>query len=84
MRRRSFYFPEMIDPVTPVERTALLVWLLANGRTMTAPQVATLLSIGNRRARSLLCELSRVVPIYRDDNGLWRTCNGKGPAASGL
>jgi hypothetical protein len=71
----------LMDPCTPGERAVLLGWLFALGKIMTARDVADLLGIKDRRARSLLNEASRIIPIYRDDDGLWRVCNGNACAA---
>lgn len=64
----------MLDPCTPGERAILLGWLFGRGKVVTAHEVAAILGIKDRRARSLLCEASRMIPIYRDDDGLWRVC----------
>lgn len=64
----------MLDPCTPTERTAALVYLLTIGRQMTAQDAAHIVGITDRSARDILNRISRVVPIYRDDDGKWTIC----------
>lgn len=64
----------MLDPCTPTERAILLGWLFGRGKVMTSYEVAALLGVQPRRARSLLNEASRMVPIFRDDDGRWKVC----------
>ena len=69
----------MLDPCTPGERAILLGWLFGRGKVMTAQEVAIMLGVKDRRARSLLNEASRMIPIYRDDDGKWRVCQDYEP-----
>ena len=73
-----------MDPDTPQERVGALVWRLATGQKMTTRQVADLLSLKKRRARSLMLELSRVLPIFRDDDGFWKRCPVSEGSGNGL
>lgn len=69
----------MPDPCTPIERTAVLVWLLCLGQSITAQEAAGIIGLSVHRCQVLLNELSRVLPIYRDDDHRWRYC-GESPS----
>lgn len=62
-----------ISETTPQERAADLIYrmLVANFRP-TAQEVAQLYGIGERAAQYTLSNLSRSLPLYRDDDtGRW-------------
>ncbi len=50
---------------------AAVSWLMA-GQALTAAQAARRLGIGPRGARRMFLTLSGALPIYCDDDGLWR------------
>lgn len=64
----------MLDPCTPTERVAVVVYLLTIGRRMTALEAARIVGVNDRSARDMLNRISRMVPIYRDDDGKWTIC----------
>jgi len=57
---------------TPTERAAQVTYWLANGKRLTTADVAESLQINQRTAQRLVVSVSRVLPIYRDDEGFWR------------
>ncbi len=63
----------MIDATTPTERIGLAAYLLAQGHTTTARQLAGDLAITEHGARKMLEKLSRVLPLV-NDGGVWRIC----------
>lgn len=62
-----------MNPETPSERVALVVWWLAHGEGLTTKQVALLTGLQMRSARELLYSISRVLPIYQDGS-IWQVC----------
>jgi len=68
------------EDLTPQERAALIAWRLARGEELTTRDVADCTGLTVRRARMLLNEISRVVPIHRVI-GYWQNAllseNGK-------
>lgn len=56
---------------TPEERAGLLVWYLAHGYAFKTQEAARLTGLTHRGALRLLSGLSRILPIYQDDFGLW-------------
>jgi len=63
-----------IDELTCTERVAKLVWWLAQGDGVRTIDAATLASCTRQHAWRMLCAISRVVPIYQDDDGFWQVC----------
>lgn len=61
-------------PETPSERVAVVVWWLAHGEGLTTRQVATLTGLSRQKAWVMLCNLSRVLPIYQDEKFVWQVC----------
>jgi len=59
------------DRLTTTEAAALLVWHLSHGDVLTAQEAAQMLGLSRQGAWSLLCRISRVVPIYEND-GYWQ------------
>ena len=55
----------------PQEKAGRIAWLLARGARLTVRQVAELTGLRRRAATDLLNTLSRVLPIYRGDDGRW-------------
>lgn len=64
----------MIDPDTPLERVALVTWYLALGMGLTTKEVAQITKISRQGAWLMLCDMSRVIPIYQDEKHIWRRC----------
>jgi len=60
--------PEEPEDMVASERAAKLGWQLALGEVFTNRQAADFLGISVSWARRLLCQLSRVLPIYYDDS----------------
>lgn len=59
----------MSEGLTPSERTALLTWALVERRALTAAEAATIIGMSENRARRLLNQVSRVLPIYTERRG---------------
>lgn len=57
---------------TDTERIAIVVWHLAHGEGLKTRQVATLAKITTHGAYTLMCRVSRVLPIYQDERGTWQ------------
>jgi predicted DNA-binding transcriptional regulator YafY len=58
---------------TPTERAVLLIHWLHIGRELTTAEVADDLQISQRTAQRMFTAASRAgVPIYRDDDGVYR------------
>ena len=64
----------MSEPDTTTERVALVAWHLAHGDGMTTANVAELTKLTSEGARLLMLRISRVLPIYRDEYGVWQVC----------
>lgn len=60
------------EPETSLERQAVIVWYLAHGMALSTREAAILMGVSDQRARKLLCDLARVLPLYRDDDWVWR------------
>lgn len=52
------------------ERAALTLWLLLQGPMSTA-EVARRCGLTDRGALTMLCKISRVVPVYREAGRWW-------------
>lgn len=66
-----------MTPETPSERVALVVWWLAHGEGLTTRRVSEMTCLTWDGAAALLERVSRVLPIYRDDDGIWQVCGLK-------
>lgn len=66
-----------MKPDTPAERVAVITWYLASGMTITTQEAAKMAHISHQRAWEILCEISRVLPIYQDDRQYWTVCKEK-------
>jgi len=53
----------MSDPELPTERTAVIVWLLADGARLRTIDIARLLGINWRGAYRMMERISRVTPV---------------------
>jgi hypothetical protein len=62
----------MTEDRTPEERAALLTWHLAHGDAFKTRDAASMTGMTARGARRLLGGMSRVLPIYQDENGFWQ------------
>ena len=64
------------EEMTPAERAAVLSRRLTLGATLTVKQVQGLLGYRcAESARYCLNSLSRVIPIYETDDGIWQMCD---------
>lgn len=55
----------------PTERVAIVVWRLRDGESLSTAEVALAVGLTNSGAWRLLQKLSRVLPVYQTDSGLW-------------
>jgi len=60
--------------LTVTERVGKVTWWLADGEGLTIDNVCSLTGVSPRAARRMLCMLSRVLPIYDDECGVWQRC----------
>ena len=58
--------------VNQIERATLLAERLLDGRELSSGEAARMCGVSVRTARRDLNTMSRVIAIYRGDNGLWR------------
>ena len=63
-----------MNPETPSERVALVVWYMAHNVALSTREVAKITRISKRGALELMNRISRVLPIYLDDR-VWRICH---------
>jgi len=62
-----------ITESTPTERAVLLIHWLHIGRELTTADVAENLQVSQRTAQRLFVAVSRAgVPVWRDDDGVYR------------
>lgn len=66
--------PSDTVPVTPSERVALVVWYMAHGMALAPSEIVQLTNLSSSAAWRMMCTISRVIPIYQDDKGIWRVC----------
>jgi hypothetical protein len=62
----------MTDDQTPEERAALVTWHLAHGDAFQTSEVCSMTGLTRQGAYRLLCKVSRVVPIFQDEEGMWQ------------
>jgi len=55
------------DPEVPTERTAVIVWLLADGARLRTVDIARLLGIDWDSAHVMMERISRVTPVTKVD-----------------
>lgn len=60
-----------VVPEVPTERTAIVVWLLAKGRTFRTAEIADLTGVTRSGAYDIMARISRVLPILLDGD-TWR------------
>lgn len=63
-----------MQPETPSERVALVAWYMAFGMALSTKEIAKITGLTGKGAWSLMCRISRVLPVYKDDQDIWRTC----------
>jgi hypothetical protein len=69
---------------TAQEKAALIAWHLAHGEAMTTAEVASITGLSWAGAWFLMNRLSRVLPIYRNDSGIWSVSALKELAYAGV
>jgi len=50
------------------------VWWLAHGEGLTTKQVAQLVGLNENSSWRLMSRISRVLPIYQDEDMVWQVC----------
>jgi len=55
-------------PEIPSERTAVIVWLLANGHKLRTAEIAKLCGISRQGAHAQLSRIARVLPLVLSEN----------------
>jgi hypothetical protein len=56
---------------TAQEKAALVSWHLAHGEEMTTGEIASMTGLTWGGAWWLMARLSRVLPIYQNEKGVW-------------
>lgn len=69
---------------TAQEKAALIAWHLAHGEGMTTGEVASMTGLTQAGARFLMNRLVRVLPIYRNKDGIWEVCMPEELAYAGV
>lgn len=64
----------LIVGTTATERCGIVVWHLAHGEGLTMGQVVAMTGLTPSAAYRMLNRLSRVVPIYQNDEHSWEVC----------
>lgn len=64
----------MMKPETPSERVALLVWYMAHGVALSNVEIIKITGLKRRTAYEMMCRISRILPIYQDEEHIWRVC----------
>jgi len=69
----------MCDDLTPeeltcTERVAKLMYWLSQGEGVRTIDAAKLVGCTRQHTWRMLCTMSRVTPIYQDDDGFWQMC----------
>lgn len=59
---------------TAQQRSALVAWHLAHGEGLRLADVQNLTALSRQGASDLMDLLCNVLPIYRDDCGVWQVC----------
>ena len=65
----------MAREMTITERIGMAAWILAQGKAVTASELAEMLECSPRNVRSMLDHFSRVMPLVVDDSAnafVWR------------
>jgi hypothetical protein len=62
----------MGERLTTIEATVRLCWHLIHGEAMTTAQAAELIGYSRQGAWQMLCAVSRYMPVFQDDEGLWQ------------
>jgi len=61
-------------PETPSERYALIGWYMAFGLALSTKEISEMLNLSHDSALRAMYRVSRILPIYQDDKGIWRQC----------
>ena len=64
--------PRRGERLGTVEATCRLAWHLVHGECMTTAQAAELIGYSRQGALRMLGVMSRYMPIFQDDDGLWQ------------
>jgi len=64
----------MDSDYTAQEKAALITWHLAHGEGMQTRDVAKMAGLSMPGAWYLMQRLSRVLPVYQDEQGFWVVC----------
>ena len=67
--------PQPLD-LTIRQRTAIVVYAILTGQELSTIEVAEKISMTRQGAWAILDQISIVLPIYQDDNGIWRKFDG--------
>ncbi len=74
-----FDMTEYTEPpmdLTIRERTAIVVFAIAEGREYTTGEIAAKINVTRQGAWAILCAVSRILPFYQDDtDGKWKRVN---------
>jgi len=62
------------DELVITERVTKVVWSLADGDAMRTADAATMTGLTWSGALRLLKRISRMAPIYQDEDGFWQRC----------
>jgi hypothetical protein len=63
--------PMNADPETAWERAAVVSWRICVGQRYSTLDIANLTGTTRQNAWSMMMILSRVIPIWCDDDGMW-------------
>ena len=61
-------------PETPTERAAVVAFWLVMGVPLTTRRIAQITGLSMTGALLLMYRISRVIPIFQDDKGIWQIC----------
>ena len=63
----------ILSESTPTERALLLSYWLTSGKELTTAEAADSLQVSQRTAQRMFMAMSRAgVPVYRDEDGVYR------------
>ena len=67
--------PQPLD-LTIRQRTAIVVYAILTGQELSTVEFAEKISVTRQGAWAILCQISGVLPIVQDDDGIWRKFEG--------
>ena len=68
-------YEQPID-LTIRERTAIVVFAIAEGREYTTGEIAQKINVTRQGAWAILCAVSRILPFFQDEeSGKWQRVN---------